>query len=102
MTKPAIRSRAAALRSRRSVHAALLASASAVTLLASAPAARAGNILVQGLAASGASATAAAISAAQQAAAMAQQAQNSLARTTLAIQAMQAAQSAARSLALQA
>jgi filamentous hemagglutinin family protein len=81
--------------------AAWLAGVSALTLLAGAPAGRAGNILVPGGATSAVNAaTASAMAASQQAAAMAAQAQSSLSRATQAIQAMQAAQSAARNLAL--
>ncbi|GGF06588.1 hypothetical protein GCM10011611_10090 [Aliidongia dinghuensis] len=87
---------------RHTFHIALLTSVSALTLLALAAPAEAGNILASGGGASAAvaSASATAIASAQQAAQVAAQAQNSLARATQALQAMQAAQSAARALAL--
>src|SRR5215472_12562311 len=90
-----------AVQPRRNLHAALLASVSALTLLAAAMPAQAGNILVGNrLASPSTNAAAAAIASAQQAAAMTQQSMNSLTRATQAIQAMQQAQSAARNLAL--
>ncbi|WP_189052635.1 beta strand repeat-containing protein, partial [Aliidongia dinghuensis] len=90
-------------RSPRSFHAALLTSVSVMTLLAAGAPAEARNILAaDGAASATANAAAGAVMSAQQAAAATQQSMNSLARATQAIQAMQAAQSAARNLALSA
>jgi filamentous hemagglutinin family protein len=90
-----------ARRSHRSLHAALLASVSALTLLAAAEPAPAAPVLAR-QSSPVSIAAAQATASAEQAAAMAQQSMASLARATQALQAMQAAQSAARSLALSA
>src|SRR5262249_6752014 len=83
-------------------HAGLLAGVSAIALMAASPAAWAGDILHNNrLASQVAAVTAQQVAAMQQAQAAAKQASNSLARATQAIQAMQAAQNAARNLALQ-
>ncbi|WP_189050838.1 beta strand repeat-containing protein, partial [Aliidongia dinghuensis] len=90
-------------RPRRTFQTALLASVSALTLLAAGAPAEARNILAaDGAASAAANAAAGAVMSAQQAAAATQQSMNSLARATQAIQAMQAAQGAARNLALSA
>src|ERR1700754_3483817 len=95
--------RFAALRRHRGFHAALLASASALTLFAGLAPAQAGDILKGNRYASAtmsASAAAAALASVKQAQQATAAARNSLAAVTRAVQAMQAAQTAARNLSL--
>ncbi|GGF32203.1 hypothetical protein GCM10011611_42980 [Aliidongia dinghuensis] len=91
-----------AFRSNRTFQAALLASVSALTLVATTTPAHARNILAGGGTSPVANASAAAMASVQQAQAATVQARNSLAAATQAIQALQQAQSAARNLSLQA
>jgi filamentous hemagglutinin family protein len=94
--------RSVAFRSHRTLHVALLAGVSVLTLLSASPAQAKGSLSLGSIGSPAANAAAAALASVQQAANATAQARSSLARATQAIQAMQQAQSAARNLSLQA